>query len=122
MNRKWANLSVVFTSLFGYLEWGGGYRSFLVQAEWEVIVKLVHDPISAAHPLTIIPLLGQLLLIITLFQKQVSKHLTRLGVIALCVLLSFMLVIGVLSLHWKMIVSVLPFFVSVYWALWKAKA
>jgi hypothetical protein len=66
MNLKVFNALLVLTSLFGYLEWGGENQIFLFQAEMELIRKLAIDPMAAAHPFTLVPLLGQMLLLITL--------------------------------------------------------
>ncbi len=100
------------SSLIGYLEWGTHNSSFLFQTEYEVIVSLLNNPKSAAHPFTLIPLLGQLLLLITLFQKQPSKILTFSGIICLGILLGFMFVISLFSLNYKIFISTLPFFIT----------
>ena len=83
---------------------------FLLQAETEVIPKLFTDFSSAAHPLTLLPLAGQLLLVITLFQKSPGKTLTLLGMAGIGSLLSVMFVIGAAILDIKMVLSTLPFF------------
>lgn len=73
MKRKFLNLLLIVTSPFGYLEWGSENSMFLFQGEWEVLVKLFQDPVAAAHPFTLMPLLGQILLLITLFQKGTEQ-------------------------------------------------
>jgi hypothetical protein len=52
----------------GYLEWGGDSHSYLFQAEVEVLSKLFVDPVSVLHPLTVLPLAAQVILLLTLFQ------------------------------------------------------
>lgn len=121
MNKKLGNLSVVLASLIGYLEWGVDQHSFLVQAEMEVLTRLWSDPWGVVHPLTMIPLMGQLVLVITLFQKQVSRKLTRLGILALAILFGVILLVGLWAPNWKMVLSVVPFFICSYWVLWKIK-
>lgn len=111
MKSKLLNLLLVITSLFGYLAWGTDQHSFLFQAEAEVLRKLIHDPASAAHPFTLIPLFGQLLLLITLFQKQVSKRLTYIGLACIGLLLLLIFIIGLMGLNVKIIASILPFLV-----------
>ncbi|MFN3794908.1 MAG: hypothetical protein ACK4RX_09615 [Chitinophagaceae bacterium] len=111
MRQKLLNLCVVLTSLFGYLQWGGGNSMFLLQAEREVFIKLFTNPAEALHPLTILPMLGQLILLITIFQKKPSVILTWIGIGALSSLLGLMLVIGLMGIHTKIIASVLPFFI-----------
>lgn len=112
MKGKILNLCLILTSLFGYLEWGKDNSSFLFQAELEIFSKLISDPISAFHPLTILPLLGQILLAITLFQKKPSKVLNYIGLGGIGILLLFMFVIGLISLNYKIALSTLPFLIT----------
>lgn len=109
MKLKVLNFLLIVTSLFGYLEWGGGQRSFLFQAEYEVLSKLFTDPESAAHPFTLIPLAGQVCLLMTLFQRKPRRLLTYSGIACLGLLLGFMMVIGLLSLHMGILASTIPF-------------
>lgn len=111
MKSKLLNFLLLVTSLFGYLEWSGGSSSFLFQAEAKVLLKLFSDPQGVLHPFTLLPMIGQLMLIITLFQKVPSKILTYLSIGGLGILLGFMFVIGILSLHYKIILSTLPFII-----------
>lgn len=109
---KVLNACLILTSLFGYLEWGVDSRMFLFQGEIEVLTKLYQDPLAAAHPFTLLPLFGQLILLITLFQKTPGKILTFLGLGCLSVLLLFMFLIGLISLNYKILLSTVPFIVT----------
>ena len=111
MKSKLLNILLIVTSLFGYLEWGGDNHSFLFQAEGEVLAKLFTDPVSVLHPFTLLPIIGQVLLLITLFQKQPSRLLTYAGIAGLGILMSFIFLVGVLSLNFKIILTALPFLV-----------
>lgn len=112
MKRKILNLLLVLTSLFGYLEWGADQKMFLFQGELEVLTKLFQDPASAAHPFTLLPLFGQIVLLITLFQREPSRILTFVGLACLSLLLLFMFVIGVLSSNFKILLSTIPFIIT----------
>lgn len=112
MKRKDLNLLLMITSLFGYLEWGTENKMFLFQGEWEVLVKLFQDPVAAAHPFTLMPLFGQILLLITLFQREPGKILTFIGLACLSLLLLFMFLIGILSLNFKILLSTIPFIIT----------
>lgn len=112
MKRKILNLLLMITSLFGYLEWGTENKMFLFQGEWEVLVKLFQDPVAAAHPFTLMPLFGQILLLITLFQREPGKILTFIGLACLSLLLLFMFLIGILSLNFKILLSTIPFIIT----------
>ena len=112
MKRKLLNICLIVTSLLGYLEWGGGNSMFLFQGEIDILSKLFHDPLSVAHPFTLLPLLGQIILLVTFFQKNPSNILTFIGLGCLSVLLLFMFLIGVLSLNFKILLSTIPFIVT----------
>ena len=109
MKLKLLNLGLLISSLFGYLEWGQGNHSFLFQAEVEVLRRLFSEPMSVVHPLTIIPFAGQLLLLVTLFQRKPAKLATIAAIVCLGILLGLMFVIGFLSQNIKILVSVIPF-------------
>lgn len=112
MKSKIINLSLILTSLLGYLEWGKDNSMFLFQGEIDVISKLFTDPTSVIHPFTLLPLIGQLLLVVTLFQKKPSRILTFLGMGGIGILLLLMLAIGIMGPNFKIIISTLPFLVT----------
>lgn len=112
MKAKILNLALVLTSLLGYLEWGADNKMFLFQGEMEIIAKVFSDPVSVLHPFTLLPFLGQLLLLSTLFQKQPGKRLTMIGMWSIAALLLFMFVIGLLSLNPKIFLSTIPFIIT----------
>ena len=111
MTSRWLNILLLIASLFGYLEWGGNNHAFLFQAEQEWMSRLFYDPKSITHPFILIPFLAQIILLITLFQRQPSKWLTYISIAGLGLLLGFMFVIGILSGNFKIIISTLPFLV-----------
>jgi hypothetical protein len=111
LKSKVFNLLLILTSLIGYLEWGIDNTSFLFQAEGEIIIKLFTDPISAVHPFTLIPLAGQIILFITLFQKKLNSFLTFTGMASIGILLIFMFAIGLMGLNYRILLSTIPFLV-----------
>ncbi|MCB0525401.1 MAG: hypothetical protein R3A50_01985 [Saprospiraceae bacterium] len=114
MKSKLLNAGLIISSLMGYLEWGGNNSMFLFEGELDVLTKLWKDPLSALHPFTLMPLIGQVLLVFTLFQKKPSKLITYIGIACIGLLLLFMLVIGAVGTNFKVLVSVVPFWVLVY--------
>ncbi len=112
MKSKILNFFLIVTSPLGYLEWGKNTYTFLFQAEFEILIKIFKDTKSVLHPFTILPLIGQLILIITLFQKTPSKILTYIGIVSLSILLLFMFLIGLMSMNYKIIFSTIPFIVT----------
>lgn len=117
MKGRLLNFLLILTSLFGYLEWGGNNSSFLFQVEGNLITSLITNPESVIHPFTLLPLVGQILLFITLFQKKPNKILTYLGIGGIGILLFFMFVIGVMGWNVKIILSTLPFLVVGFYTI-----
>lgn len=114
MKGKILTSLLIVSSLFGYLEWGQNNHMLLFQAEVEIITKLFTDPLSALHPFTVLPLLGQVLLLITLFQKRQSKILTYIGIGGIGILLALMFLIGCMELNFKILFSTVPFLVLAF--------
>lgn len=111
MKSKILNFLLVLTSLIGYLEWGEKQKLFLFQAEYEILSKLFKDPFSVLHPFTIIPLAGQALLLITLFQKIPNKAITYISIAGIGLLFGLMFFISLISLKFKILFSTLPFII-----------
>lgn len=99
----------MLTSLIGYLKWGGGNAAFLFEAEVEVLTRAFTEPMAVLHLFTALPFIGQVLLIVTLFQRIPNRMLTLLGLAGLAPLLLFVFLIGILSLEYRIILSTLPF-------------
>ncbi|HEY9113437.1 MAG TPA: hypothetical protein VIN10_01980 [Bacteroidales bacterium] len=118
MKSKVLNMLVLISSLFGFLEWGGGNKMFLFQLEAEVFSKFIQDPLSTLHPFIILPFLGQALLLITLFQKKPGKILTYFGISGIGTLLLVMFLIGCLNLDFKILLSTIPFLAISFYTIW----
>lgn len=117
MKAQLLNIGLLLSSLIGYLEWGGDKKMFLFEIEGEVLSKLFTDPLGILHPLTILPLFGQLLLIISLFQKKPNKLLTYIGLGCIGILVVLIFFVGLISLNYKTILSTIPFLVIVIWTI-----
>ena len=113
MKAKLLNALLLLTSFIGYLEWGKDQNVFLAVAEWDILNKTITTPQSVVHPLIIIPMISQLLLLFTLFQKNTSKFLTYIAIIGLGLLFAFITLAGLLSLNVKIVCSTLPFLIIV---------
>lgn len=114
---KILNILLILTSLIGYIEWGGTNKMFLFQAEIDIFNKLFIEPKAVIHPLIILPVFGQLFLLVTLFQKKPRKMLTGIGMGFLGILLIIMFVVGIASLNFKIILSTLPFMIVAGFAI-----
>ncbi|PLX12442.1 MAG: hypothetical protein C0598_06010 [Marinilabiliales bacterium] len=116
-NKNVLNVLLLISSLFGYLEWGQTNSEFIFQAEADIIIKIFTETSSIVHPLILIPLAGQILLIISLFQKEPSKLLTIIAISSIGILLLFMLLVGILAANFKIIISTLPFLILSFFTI-----
>ena len=114
MKAKIYNTLLIISSLFGFLEWGQNKAMFLFQVEAELFLKIFKDPFSVLHPFVILPLLGQVFLLLTLFQKSPNKILTYIAIGCIGVLMALILFIGCINLNIKIISSTIPFFAIVF--------
>ena len=115
MKSRLLTVGLIITSTLGYLEYGTGQSTFLLTAELDILRKLFTDPMSVLHPLILLPLFGQLLLLISMFTQPPSKKLRITGVVCIAVLHLFIFVIGIMSMQWKVMLSVVPFLVLAGW-------
>jgi hypothetical protein len=109
LKSKIFSFLLILTSLMGYLEWGKGHQMFLFQAEGEIFAKLFNQPGNVLHPFILFPFIGQLLLALTLFQKQPGKVLTFTAIAGIGILILMMLVIGCMGLNFKIALSTIPY-------------
>ena len=109
MKLKLYLLALLMSSFFVYLSWSKTSSAFLFQMEYEILAKLFSNPLSVLHPFTIIPLIGQILLLISLLQKQPNNLLMKLGISSLLFLIGFIFIVGLLSLQLTIIISTVPF-------------
>ena len=109
MKGKILNVIALFSSFLGYLEWGTNKSMFLFHAEYDILSKLFIKPLDVIHPLTILPLLGQFFLFITIFQKPTQKISTLIGISGIGLLYIILLLIGLIDLNWKIFFSTIPF-------------
>lgn len=96
MKNRLLIVLLLITSLFVYLEWGGDNSSFLFKLEFDVLGKLISNPVSVLHPFVILPLLGQMLLLIALFFNSPGKWLLFAGIVFLSLLPAVILLVGLL--------------------------
>jgi len=108
--KKLLNLSLLITSLIGYLEWPNNH-GFLFQIEYQLLSGTVGTD-GILHPFVMLPLIGQLLLVISLFQKTPSRFLTLLGMTCLSLIMLFLFLIGCMSLNYKITLASLPFIIT----------
>jgi hypothetical protein len=112
LNRRriFALLTLVST-LFGFMEWGGGNSTFVFSAEREVLRKIFENPISVFHPLIILPFVGQMILVISVIIPGINRWISISGIICAGLLFIMILLTGLFTLNVEVILSVMPFFI-----------
>jgi hypothetical protein len=110
--KRFINICLFITSMFGYLEWGKDQHSFIFQTEAEIFSKLFSSPQSLLHPFILIPLFGQLLLLFTIISKKQNKAITITAIISISLLMLLLLFIGILDLKYKILFSTFPFLIT----------
>ena len=113
MKSKLLNIILIITSLFGYLEWGQDNTSFLFEVEYLVLKNILTIVETVLHPFILIPLFGQIILFFIIFLKKPHRYLTYIGIVSLSLLLGFMFFIGIFSYNLKILISTLPFLLTV---------
>jgi hypothetical protein len=108
MRRRVLNILLLFASLFGYMSWGAGQHAFLFEAEYQLLTGMGGEG-AFSHPLVLLPMIGQVLLLFTICQKKPSRLLTTIAILLLGILLLLVLMAGVFGQRWLMVLSVLPF-------------
>lgn len=115
MKVRIAGLLLLLTSLIGYLEWGNGQTAFLFQVEYGLFFGGLNSAENFQHPFIFLPLLGQVLILITIFQQTPNRMLMIGGIACISVLMLMILIVGVLSLHATIAVSSCPFLILSVW-------
>lgn len=116
MKKLW-NILLLLSFLIGYLEWGKGQHLFIFQAIQELYIKAKLNPMSVLHPLTILPFVGMLLFLSTIFQKTPSRLITFAGAIGMSSIMLMILLIGILGPNFKMLLSTLPFITFLFFVV-----
>lgn len=109
MNQRLINIALFISFLICYLEWGKENSTYIFQAEWEILFQREHSRDTFTHPLVLIPFIGQLLILFTIFQKRPSRRLTTIGIILMGILVLLITLIGALSMKWKIMLLTIPF-------------
>ena len=100
---------LILSFQFCYLRWGGGHSAFIFQMEYELLFSGKTSAGSFIHPAILLPLSGQILLLVSLFQSSPQRWRTLTGVALTSLLVLLMLLAGVLAKDGKMVTSCLPF-------------
>jgi hypothetical protein len=113
--QRLINGAIVLGSLLPYLEWGGGNAALLGQMEYTLLFGGETSPETFLHPMVALPLAGQLLVLIPVFQHTPSRRMTTIGVMLLSLLIGLVIIGGVLTMNGRSLLSTVPFVTAVVW-------
>lgn len=116
--RKLLNACLLLTSLIGYLEWGKGMHAFLFEVEYQLLFVKTPDKQAFMHPFVLVPIVGQLLLLFTLFQKVPSRWVSMGGLLCLSLIMVLIFIIGIMGMNIRILLSAVPFIVTGIWVIW----
>lgn len=108
--QKLLNGGLLISSLFCYLEWAKE-SAFLFQIESDLFFNAKEKAIAFAHPVILIPMIGQILLLITLFSKTFPVKLTVAGLLLIGLLVLLIFIIGIMAANFRIAISTLPFII-----------
>lgn len=107
--KRFLNLLLFISSFFGYLEWGNKQHRFIFELEYELFFTLPDKTNNFSHPLILVPLIGQILILITLFQKEPGKRMTNIAIGCMGLLMLFLFAIGIMGKNPRILAGATPF-------------
>ena len=107
MNRL-LNLGLLIAFQFCYLEWPN-HSMFVFEAEYDIFSKTESLFNNLMHPIILLGLITQLLLLLGFVLKYFNKKMNNIAVLLLSILVLFIFLIGILDWNYKIITSTTPF-------------
>ncbi|WP_284651209.1 hypothetical protein [Flavobacterium terrisoli] len=101
-------LSLFLSSFIGYLEWGKE-SEFIGAIEYDLLLKIKQSPEAFFHPFILLPLIGQLLLLVSLFVPKPKFWVIVTAATGIALLFIMLLFIGLLTWNPKITLLTLPF-------------
>lgn len=111
MKGRLLTLLLLISSLIVYLIWGNDNCNYLWEMEITLFKKAIQAVKHLTHPLVLLPLFGQLLLIVSIFKKRAKRIIRFIGMFHLSVLILLIFSIGLFSGNAKISLLSLPFVV-----------
>lgn len=108
--KRLLNLGLLIAFQFCYLEWPN-HSMYVFEAEKEIFTKTENWISNFTHPIILIGLVTQIVLLLGAILPNINSKINTLSVLLLGVLVLLFAVVGVLSLNYKIIFSTLPFLI-----------
>ena len=103
-------LGLLIAFQFCYLEWPN-HSMFVFEAEYDIFSKTESLFNNLMHPIILLGLITQLLLLLGFVLKYFNKKINNIAVLLLSILVLFIFLIGVLDWNYKIITSTTPFLI-----------
>lgn len=107
--RQIITLLVFISFFFCYLRWPPNNAAFVFEAEYEIITNTNNWLSNFTHPLILIGLLAQLLMLYCVLNKEVSIKVNTIAILLLLPLVVLFFVVGLLSRDLIIASSTLPY-------------
>nr|WP_294777565.1 hypothetical protein [uncultured Flavobacterium sp.] len=101
-------LGLFLSSFIGYLEWGK-QSEFIFEIEYDLLLKMSASPEAFLHPFILLPLIGQIILLVSFLVPKPKFWLVLLASTGIALLFLMLLLIGLLNWNPKISLFALPF-------------
>jgi hypothetical protein len=101
-------LGLFISSFIGYLEWGN-QKTILGIIEYQLLFEKSFAQETFLHPFVIIPLMGQIALLFMFFAEHPRFWSVLLAASGVGLLFLMLLLVGIISTNFKIIISTLPY-------------
>lgn len=119
--RRLLNLLLLLTFQLGYMEWPPHNSMFVFQAEYAIFTKTNQLIQNVTHPIILLGLLAQLVLLFAAIVPKFPKKINIIGIVILGLLMLLFLFISLLTKNSKMFAATLPYLsISIYY-FWNYK-
>ncbi len=112
--QKLAIFCLFASFLFCYLEWAD-QSAFVYEVVYMLLFEKSDKASAFSHPLVLLPFLGQLMVLISLFMPKPKKWMVITGMAMMGILVLMLVLVGVLGKNWKIVLATVPFLVSAVW-------
>ena len=116
--RRFVNLLMLIAFQIGYMEWPPHNSMFVFQAQYEIFSKTDRLLTNLFHPIILLGLLAQIILLIGAFLPNLNKKINTIGIIGLGLLMLLFLLISILSKNLKMFLATLPYLSITVYFFW----
>lgn len=119
--RRYLNFLLFLSFQICYLEWPPHNSIFVFQAIFELFSKTENLVDNFTHPIILLGLITQLLLLLGALNPKMNKKINAIGILLLSLLVLLLLLISILSLNLKMFIATLPYLSITVYFFWNYK-